>query len=435
MSHSSAKTVDTQPRQHTVVGTVGALVAVAIAAINLRPSISAVGPVIDSVLEFVGAGGAVGGLLTAIPGIAFCVVGLCAVLISRRLGLTGALVVGMIAVLVGQIVRPWIPNPVVFLVLSTMGVAGIALANVLLPAWIKAHGGSASVRLMTLYTCVLGLGGSLGPLTALMFNADAVDTARVEGTVTNPAPWQLAIVAWAIVAVLQLVVWLPIWGKVRYDYPPEPPAVGRKVAIWRSPTAVALMLFFGLQSMNAYIQMGWLPSILIDAGVASAHATLTAVVVNAMGIVGGLVMPSIIARSSVLWRYTVGFAALTALGWALVILINVQGAAAFPAWFAYLVALILGTGGFCFPTAIALIAARTADPAITARLSGFVQPVGYILAAAGPFLVGTVASALNNWVPVLAALVLLAAVMGVVGFRAAANVTVDEELGAPPTAS
>ena len=44
--------------------------------------------------------------------------------------------------------------------------------------------------------------------------------------------------------------------------------------------------------------------------------------------------------------------------------------------------------GFAFPLVIALITARTRSHAVTARLSGFVQPVGYLLAGIGPFAVG-----------------------------------------------
>ena len=39
---------------------------------------------------------------------------------------------------------------------------------------------------------------------------------------------------------------------------------------------------------------------------------------------------------------------------------------------------LIGSGGMAFATAISLIPARSVDPEITARLSGFVQPVGYI---------------------------------------------------------
>lgn len=417
--------------RHAVLGPVVLLICVALAAINLRPSISAVGPVLDQILTYVHAGGAVGGILTAIPGMFFAIFGLLAVRIARHVGLTGALVLGMGVLFFGQLLRPWIPNATVFLLLSALAVAGIALGNVLLPAWIKTHGGSATVRLMTLYTCVLGLGGSLGPVTALVFKADGASASAASASLSDPAPWQLALFAWVGVAVLQLVVWLPLWRKVRYDYPPEPAESGPHVGVWRSGTAVALMLFFGLQSMNAYIQMGWLPTMLMDAGVTSRVAVLVAVLVNAMGVVGGLVMPVIIAHSRALWRYTVGFSVLTGLGWIMVALIVWRGAGAFPGAFVYGAAIVLGVGGFCFPTAIALIPARTIEPSVTARLSGFVQPLGYVLAAAGPFFVGTGAELLRSWVPVLGVLVLLAVAMGMAGYRAARPVAVDEELRAP----
>ena len=51
-------------------------------------------------------------------------------------------------------------------------------------------------------------------------------------------------------------------------------------------------------------------------------------------------------------------------------------------------AFLLGVGGFCFPTAIALIPARSRSHVITAKLSGFVQPYGYLMAGAGLILVG-----------------------------------------------
>lgn len=424
----SSSTTPRTPRRAVQLAPAAALVAVLAAAVNLRPSISAVGPVIESIRDFVGAGGAFSGALTAFPGVFFALFGLGAVAIARKVGLTGALVLGMIASFAGQLLRPWIAHPGAFLALSALAVAGIALGNVLLPAWIKTHGGSATVRLMTIYTCVLALGGTVGPMSALVTGADS-GAAPVTGSLTAPAPWQIALVVWAAVACLQLVPWAPLWRRVGHDYPPEPPSQGRPVPVWKSGTAVALMFFFGLQSMNAYIQMGWLPSMLKDAGVASAPATWSMIISNSMGAVGGVLMPSVIARTRKLWRLTALFAGLTAAGWLMVIALMSSGAHAFPAVFPLAAGLVLGIGGFCFPTAIALIPARTHAPAVTARLSGFVQPVGYFLAAAGPFLVGTGQDLLGSWVPILWVLVVLALVMGVAGFRAARNHSVDSELG------
>ena len=68
-----------------------------------------------------------------------------------------------------------------------------------------------------------------------------------------------------------------------------------------------------------------------------------------------------------------------------------------PATVPWLWALALGFAGLAFPTAMALITARTRHPSITAQVSGFVQPVGYALAATGPFAVGLIHEATGGW--------------------------------------
>src|SRR5699024_2162216 len=56
--------------------------------------------------------------------------------------------------------------------------------------------------------------------------------------------------------------------------------------IWRSTTALFLMFFFGLQSMNAYVQMGWLPQIYRDGGTPASTASLALALVGALNVVG-----------------------------------------------------------------------------------------------------------------------------------------------------
>nr|WP_120491643.1 MFS transporter [Corynebacterium lactis] len=409
------------------VGGALAVIAVIVAALNLRPGVSSVGPVLDSVLSAMGASPSLGGVLTAIPGLAFFLVGLVAVAAAKRMGLTGALVAGAIMLLVGLAARPWVSNIWLFLLFTLIAVAGIALANVLLPAWIKVHGGSNVVTLMVIYSSVLALGGGLGPATALVFHdgAGATTQASASGGV---AMWQYALVAWAVVALVQVVLWAPLWPKLGHDYPAAPPSGELDVPVWKSPTAIALVVFFGLQSMNAYILMGWLPKILVDSGVSASLATWASMVVQGLGIVGGLVMPPLIARTKRLSVIAAGLALIFAVGYLLMIALYYGGAEAMPGWFSLLVALLLGIGSFCFPMAIALIPARTANHVLTARLSGFVQPVGYLLSAVGPFLVGVAAGALHNWGPILWVLFATTLVLAVMGVIVGRDTMIDHEL-------
>lgn len=390
--------------------------AVFIAAFNLRAGISSLGAVLADTLDAFQVGGSLAGVITAIPGLFFAIFGLLAVPLATRLGLTRALFLGAALAFIGLAARPWVGDIWVFIVLTALVTTGIAVANVLLPAWIKNHGGRHIVALMTVYGSVLGFSGAVGPLTAVLSDA--------------PDAWRWALFLWTIPAALQVLVWFGLVLRVGRDVPSSTPphtpghAGGpvRSVSLWRSPTAVFLMLFFGLQSMHAYIQMGWLPKIYVDHGVSAATASLALALTGSFNIIGGLIMPAIIHRlRSIVWL-PVLFSALMGAGY--------LGLWLAPATTPMLWAALLGVGGFCFPTAIALIPARSRVPLVTARLSGFVQPIGYVIAAAGPLLVGVVREATGDWSVILPVLMVLCALMAAVGFRAARNVSIDEELAA-----
>ncbi len=392
-------------------------VAVFVAAINLRAGIASVGPVLGDVLSAFDASGSLAGLITALPGLFFAIMGLCAVPLARRLGLSLTLTLGMVATLIGLSVRPWVGDIWVFIAFTVLVVAGIALANVLLPAWIKNHGGRHIVALMTIYGSILGLSGAIGPLSSLFF--DGQDA------------WRWSLFVWASIAVVQVLVWVVVVARARFDFPAAPVATPGEgwtdapvasASLWRAPTAVFLMFFFGLQSMNAYIQMGWLPQIYLDKGASPEVGSIALALVGALNVVGGLVMPVIIDRVRNLAVFPALFAMFTAAGY-----LGLQFAAdTWPLLWAFL----LGLGGFCFPTAIALIPARSRTPLVTARLSGFVQPMGYFVAALGPFLVGVVYQATGQWSTILGTLVGTAALMGIIGFRASRPGFIDDELAA-----
>lgn len=427
-------------RKNVVIPVGLAFVAVVVAAVNLRAGIASLGPVLWNVLGAFGASGSLAGLITAMPGVLFGIMGLCAVPLARRMGLSRVIVIGMVLALVGLAARPWVGGIAWFILLSGLVVAGIAVGNVLIPAWVKSYGGRRTVAMMTAYGALLGLSGALGPLSALWFSGDDA--------------WRWALFVWGVLAAVQVVVWLGVAWRTGFDFPstPEPEPVPAEpgsdapasadasgdaasgdaaatraaltsVSLWRSPTAVFLTMFFALQSMNAYLQMGWMPQMYVDAGVSRDTASVALSLVGALNILGGLLMPTIIDRARSLAPFPLVFAVLTAAGYLGILLA--------PTTTPLLWAFLLGIGGFCFPTAIALIPARSRSPLVTARLSGFVQPMGYFLAGLGPFAIGLVYEATGSWTVILSTLVVLSLVMGLVGVRAGRNSIIDDELTAP----
>lgn len=67
---------------------------------------------------------------------------------------------------------------------------------------------------------------------------------------------------------------------------------------------------------------------------------------------------------------------------------------------------------------------------MTASVSGFVQPVGYLLAGTGPFLVGAAFGWLGSWPPVLVVLASTSVLLVAAGWVATGKKYIDQEIGA-----
>lgn len=383
------------------------VVATVLVSLNLRPGASAVGPVLDEIRGGLGMGGGAAGALTGLPGLCFGVGGALALRLGRRAGVAGGIALGLALAAAGLLLRPLVGDATLFLVLSAVALLGMAVGNVLVPAWVKAQGGH-EVRLMTIYGTGLIVGGSLGSL--------------LTAPVAAQAGWRWGVGFWGAGAAVAVPLWWRLSRRERrrpavldeLDVPPD-------AHVMRSPTAIAMTVLFGLQSMHAYIQMGWLPQIYRDAGLSAASAGAMQALLAAVTIIGGLTMPSVIARGRGLAPMLVGLGLLLVVGYG--------GLLVAPATVPWLWAVVLGISGFAFPLVIALITARTRSHHVTGRLSGFVQPVGYLLAALGPVVVGVLHSATGGWEVVLWVLMATAFPFVLAGLRAVRPSFVDDELG------
>ncbi|WP_343955774.1 MFS transporter [Yaniella flava] len=383
-------------------------------ALNLRAAASSVGPLLAEIGDGMNFGGGTLGFLTSLPGLIFGVLGLFAVRIGKRFGISTTLLLSALALAFGIGLRAWVENSWPFLVLSIIGLTGIAIANVLMPAWIKVHGRQYTVSLMTVYSVCVVAAGAIGA-------AATAPLAQYFADVFNPdTGWRAALSTWGVVALVPVVLWWLVTRRIGYDYPHIPIQDRPSKKIFRSPTAWAMTAFFGLQSTQVYVQFGWLPQIFRDAGVEPGEAGLLLATTAAIGLVGSLIMPTVVDRAKHLWTWPVAFGVLSALGY--------LGLLLWPAEGRWLWVILLGIGGMAFATAISLLPARSVEPDVTARLSGFVQPVGYILAGLGPMLVGVLYAATQTWTITLIALLVVGVLMAIAGALAARDVNVDDEL-------
>jgi CP family cyanate transporter-like MFS transporter len=99
----------------------------------------------------------------------------------------------------------------------------------------------------------------------------------------------------------------------------------------------------------------------------------------------------------------------------------------------WMVFLAVGLGTFAM--VLALLGMRARTPQSTAALATAVQGWGYVLAGAGPLLVGVLLGATGSYVPMFVVLLAGLAGMLVTGWQVTRERYVDDELRAPAAAS
>jgi CP family cyanate transporter-like MFS transporter len=241
-----------------------ALFAIALLAINLRPGATSLGPVLAEVKQGLGINGTVAGVLTALPGLAFAVFGAVAVSIGLRMGLTGALAAAGIVSTVGLLARPLVDSALPFLLLSVLAFAGMAVGNVLVPAYIKETFPNRLAGVMSVYTISLAIGATGSSMLSAPLSGIA------------PGGWRFALGIWGVAMALATIPWIVLAvsdRRRRVPADPDAPRLSGSIfAVVRSRKAIALAVFFGTQSMQAYVQFGWLAQMFRDGGLGATEA-------------------------------------------------------------------------------------------------------------------------------------------------------------------
>lgn len=358
----------------TIAGSALLAAAVVLVAVNLRPAITSIGPLLPELRETLGASATWAGMLTTLPGLCFAAAGPAAPWLARRIGLRAAITLALVVLTGGLAVRVLDGAPVV-IAGTLIATAGIALVNVLIPVVVKGSF-AAQVGLMTgIYTAALQGGGALGAaLTPTLDDAFG--------------GWRPALQSWAVLAAAAAVVWL----LATRGPGPVGVAAGRAEpgqSLLRTPLAWAVTVFFGSQSFVAYIVMGWLPEVFIETGMSKQSAGLLVGLISVIAVPISLVITPIAARQLGQSGWIVG---LSLAGIAGLVGLMISPGAAPLLW-----TVLIGVGMSVFSLALTVIALRAHDPAHTAGLSGMAQGFGYLFAGVGPLLFGVLHDATGGW--------------------------------------
>jgi CP family cyanate transporter-like MFS transporter len=367
---------------------------VVLVALNLRPAVVGVGPLLADIRADEALTATAAGVLTALPVLCFGALAPVAPRLARRIGIERALLSALVVLALGCLVRA-LPGVVALFGGTVLIGAAIATGNVLMPALVKRDFAHRTGLMTAAYSASISVGGAMGAaLTAPL--ADGLGLG-----------WRAALGAWALWAVAAAVCWLPQLRRVARPPASAPPVT----ALRRSPIAWQVTAYMGLQSLGFYATTSWLPAVFTDRGYPPATAGVLVATMSLTGIAGGMAAPVLAARSQRQRWLAVLITVTTAIGLAGILVPGVELVSC--------VVLGIGQGG-ALGLALTLMTVRAPDSAHAAQLSGMAQCLGYMLAAAGPFAVGALHDLTDGWtVPLLVLLALMVpqAVVGALAGR------------------
>jgi CP family cyanate transporter-like MFS transporter len=345
-------------------------VAVVLTGLNLRPLFGSLPPLLDDVRADLGLSAAAAGLLTTGPLLCLGLLAPVGPRIARRYPVERLLAVAAVATAVGTAARGL--GGVAPLYLGTLlAGAAIALSQVVVPATVRARAPERAGLLTGAYSFAL-----VGGATVATFLAVPLEHAL--------GGWEPVLALWGIPALAAAAVWLPLAAKA---HDPVPAPVGTPP--WRSKLGWSIAGLMGLQSMAFFSTITWLPEILHADGISKGHAGTLAGLTQLVQLAPAFIIPVIAARARDQYlnlAIIVGTAVIGLLGVLLAPQVTVV----------WMIFLGIGQGG-ALGLGLMLPVLRGRGPGEVAALTAMSMGVGYLIAAAGPAIVGATRDATGGW--------------------------------------
>ena len=364
----------------------------------LRPPVASVGPLLHEIVADLGLTATEMGLLASAPVLCFGVGAFASPALVRRFGVNHSMLIVLGILTLAAFGRLFFGYPGLLIGTIAAGLS-IAVANVLLPTIVRVEFPNRVPLITGGYTTLLAFSASFAASVAVP------SSAALGG-------WRLALAVWLVPAILATVFWAPkALGQEAHVSQPAHSAAEERAAVLRSPISWAIVGFFGLQSLGFYAILGWLPTLLIASGQTPEQAGGYLGLATAVGIPAGLILSGVIGRFKSLAWWAAAASGSTLVGYILLLATFNNSSLIVPA------CVLIGLGqASTFPMSLSIIGTRASTKAQTTQLSAMAQGWGYLLAAAGTFLVGFIADLAHTWVPSVILLVALTAVQVGVGF-------------------
>ncbi len=350
------------------------VLAILFVSVNLRPAISSIGPLLDTIREDLSLSSSQVSLLTSVPVFCMGLFAPLAIIFNRKLGLKKSIAILLAAIGIFTLLRGFMPTFPILLASAFFIGLSIAIISPLLSAMIKRNFPTRTASLIGVYSFGMGLGATLA--------------AGLTGVFYAVAGWPIALASWGLLSIAAIVLWLRVKEPAAEvtEIPMEGAAV---VSPWKNRRAWYMLLFFGFQSALFFSVITWLAPIAIEKGMSILVAGGVLTVMSTIQIACNLSIPLLLEKwpSRHLWiMVSLGFGVVG------VLLLMFAGSA-----FIWPAAICLGiTLGGLFPLALMMPLDENTTPDDVNSWTAMIQSGGYIISALTPFAIGLLYDRFQN---------------------------------------
>ncbi|MGV8919965.1 MAG: cyanate transporter [Pseudomonas sp.] len=350
------------------------MVSVILVALNLRPSMAAVGPLLSSIREEIPLTFGMASLLTMLPVMSMGLAMFCGLRIAQRVGEHRTIALSLLLIGLSTLSRLYLDSALELIASAILAGVGIAMIQALMPVLIKSRFGTNVSLFMGLYvTSIMGGAAIAASFSPLLLS------------VTDS--WRTGLAFWAVLAVVALLFWFGQRNAIdeATDAPPTP-----RETFACQPRAWTLGIFFGLGTASYTCVLAWFAPYYVEKGWSDQQAGLLLGLLTAMEVLSGLLTPAIANRSRDR-RWVLATLLLLIIG-------GFCGLILTPEYLSLLWPCLLGLGiGGLFPMSLIVSMDHVDDPRRAGGLTAFVQGIGYLIAGLSPLLAGLIRDQLGSF--------------------------------------
>ncbi|EAK0439090.1 MFS transporter [Campylobacter lari] len=362
-------------------------------ALNLRAPITSIGPMIEYIQEYYKINSALAGMLTTLPLIAFGLIPFFVAYFSQ----IKALFFALILIVFGEFIRSYGGNIGLFSGVFLIG-AGIAIANVLLPSFVKEKFAKNAYKIMGLYGSIMGLSSIAGVALSL--------------PLLKIFEVPQAMFFWVILALIALIFYFPHLKNKRLLRPKKKNI--NKINLFLNLTAWKVTIVMGLQSFLSYSLFAWLSVMISEKGFGIDFGSNVLLLSQIIGMPVAFLLPIVLgklrAHAESFVIIILGF--LYVLSFILVFFCDVK-------LVLLLAAIFLGfASSGVFTISLLFIAIKSSNSFIAAKLSAMSQGIGYLIAAQAPWIIGMLHDNFRNFTSGFTMLIVVAVILNIFVFLA-----------------